>query len=252
MLALLLLLLLWRSHLQASYTALLLMCPGMLEAALGGQGRQGGKDDGAIIDEPAAATAFLLAYGSYSGSSSTDDPYGSSGPKIDGCGFVTAFCNAEQQALDSDAAAIAAAAASAAAAGSSTAVATAADTSAVAAVKAPGTYNTEWRWRRRTSPLAVVDRLRRMLLWRSAQAASRAGPAAAVVTPAEAAGGSVCTPVGCVRLQQLPDSYVGLFVELLGLSMMPNAGEAVQAFRNGVCCGSVFCTSSVGGGASTY
>jgi hypothetical protein len=195
----------------------------MLEAALGGQGRQGGKDDGAILDEPAAATAFLLAYGQYSGSSPDGSSSSSKGP-MDGSGFIKAFCSAEQQALEAQEAAVAAAAASAAAAdgGGSAAVAAAAPAAAPAAA---GSFATEWRWRRRSSPLAVVDRLRRMLLWRSAQAASRAGPAAAaVVTPAEAVSGSVTTPVGCVKLDQLPQSYVGLFVELLGLSMMPNAG----------------------------
>jgi hypothetical protein len=201
----------------------------MLEAALGGQGRQGGKDDGAILDEPAAATALMLAYGQYTGSSTDLDGSSSSKGAVDGSGFIKAFCTAEQQALESQEAAVAAAAASAAAADSGAAAAAtpaaAAPAAAAAAARAAGSFSTEWRWRRRSSPLAVVDRLRRMLLWRSAQAASRAGPAAAaVVTPAEAASGSVTTPVGCVKLAHLPQSYVALFVELLGLSMMPNAG----------------------------
>lgn len=66
------------------------------------------------------------------------------------------------------------------------------------------------------------------MLWRSAQAAAKAGPAAdangvSQVTPEQAAAGSI-TPPGTARLQQLPQEYVALFMELLVLSMHPNAG----------------------------
>jgi hypothetical protein len=75
--------------------------------------------------------------------------------------------------------------------------------------------------------MAVMDRLRRMLLWRCAQAAAKAAPAASPsskpVSPSEAAAGCG-TPAGAVRLQQLPQEYLDLFMELLVLSMQPNAG----------------------------
>ncbi|KAF8058035.1 proteasome activator subunit 4 [Scenedesmus sp. PABB004] len=180
---------------QASYTSLLLMCPGVLEQALGGQGRHG-KDEGAIIDEPAAATAFILAAS------------GGSGAGGAGGGFAQSFAEAEARmhdALDAERAAQGGAAVAAGRPGA-------------------GSWGTEWRWRRRASPLAVLERLRRMLLWRCAQAAAKAGPpAAAGVTPRQAAAGSV-TPAGGVTLDQLPPEYVALFRELLGLSMQPNAG----------------------------
>jgi hypothetical protein len=200
---------------QAAYTALLLMCPGILETAMGGTGRQGGKDDGAIIDEPAAATAFVLAYDALTSSSS------GKGGRLDGSGFVRAFCESEARVL-------AEAAATAAAAGSS------ALESAAGQRPGPGSWDVDWRWQRRTSPMAVFDRLRRMLLWRCAQAEGHGGPAeavaaGAVVSPAEAASGSVRTPVGCLRLSQLPSELVGLFCELVALSMAPNAGVRAVA-----------------------
>jgi hypothetical protein len=44
------------------------------------------------------------------------------------------------------------------------------------------------------------------------------------VSAADAAAGVSLTPAGAVKLQQLPVEYVALFVELLVLSMQPNAG----------------------------
>jgi hypothetical protein len=160
---------------------------------------------------------------------------------VDASGFVSAFCGAEQRMLDAEAAATAAAAAAVSAAGTAAAAAAAApqqqqQQQQPAAAPGPGSWDVDWRWRRRTSPLAVADRLRRMLLWRCAQAAARCGPVdtgaatlCAVVQPGEAAQGSVLTPVGCVRLAQLPREYLALFCQLLGLSMMPNAGVRASA-----------------------
>ncbi|WIA33391.1 hypothetical protein OEZ86_006527 [Tetradesmus obliquus] len=81
--------------------------------------------------------------------------------------------------------------------------------------------------------------LRRMLLWRCAQAAAKAAPPASPcskpVTPGEAAAGSA-TPAGAVRLQQLPKEYLALFVELLALSMQPNAGVRGSAVPTLLAC----------------
>lgn len=180
---------------QASYTSLLLMCPGMLEQALGGQGRQGGKDDGAIIDEPAAATAYILAAQGAAQVNSTTGS-GSSGDK-----FTKAFDDDEQRVHAETAEVLEAAGA---------------DSSSQQPPGA-GSWGSDWRWRRRTSPIAVMDRIRRMLLWRCAQAASRSGPPVAAASPVAAAAAQV-------RLEQLPQEYLDLFRELLVLSMQPNAG----------------------------
>jgi hypothetical protein len=182
---------------QACYTCLLLMCPGMLEQALGGQGRQGGKDDGAIIDEPAAATEFLLARaGATAG-----------GDCGDGGDFLAAFQAAEAAAHQLDMAA------GSDAAGSNLA---AQQQQQPQQLPGPGSWGSDWRWRRRSSALGVLDRLRRMLLWRCAQASGKAGPVG-------------CAPNTPVPLSMLPAAYVELFAQLLRLSMAPNAGVRASA-----------------------
>jgi hypothetical protein len=87
--------------------------------------------------------------------------------------------------------------------------------------------------------MAVIDRLRRMLLWRCAQAAAKAAPPVSpnskLVSPSEAAAGSA-TPAGAVRLQQLPQEYLELFLELLSLSIQPNAGVRGSAVPTLLAC----------------
>ncbi|KAF6261252.1 hypothetical protein COO60DRAFT_1625449, partial [Scenedesmus sp. NREL 46B-D3] len=216
---------------QASYTSLLLMSPGMLEQAVGGQGRAGGKDDGAITDEPSAATAYLLAWGSSSSSSSEDAAAGVTGDDAaDGAadGFVGQLMREEARVHREAASARAAAAAG-----------TEDEAAEHSSRPAAGSWGSDWRWRRRTSPMTVMDRLRRMLLWRCAQAAAKAAPPALPgcepVSPGEAAAGSA-TPAGAVRLQQLPQEYVALFQELLVLSMQPNAGVRGSAVPTLLAC----------------
>lgn len=199
---------------QACRTAMLLLMPGVIESIKGGGGRSGGKDDGAIIEEPAAATAFVLARQQAAAAAAGDDGSSAGGSSgLDASGFVRAFCAAEARVL-----------------------AAAADAPGAAAAPqqppGPGSWGQDWRWRRRTSPKAVADRLRRMLLWRNAHAASNANPtctSADLVSPRQAAEGYVATPVGCLRLHQLPREYALLFCELLGLLMAPNDAVRVAA-----------------------
>jgi hypothetical protein len=231
---------------QASYTSLLLMSPGMLEQAVGGQGRSGGKDDGAITDEPAAATAYLMAWGS-GGIAGSEGGIPSSAGVLganastaaaaagdDGESFVGALMKEEVRVHEE-----AAAARAAAAAGTADALQPGQPSSSSSVRPAAGSWGSEWRWRRRSSPMSVIDRLRRMLLWRCAQAAAKAAPPASSeckpVLPSEAAAGSA-SPAGAVRLQQLPQEYLELFLELLSLSMQPNAGVRGSAVPTLLAC----------------